>query len=183
MGYNKSKRSIERVREIFKLVTQLRNEPRITVPTKTPTKLSQTIFDAFKAIEVLADDNDDKQFSWIKQDYRVRVKEGGIVFELRSPVEYENPILELAKSKVQESYMTLTGITTPIQVVGACIKHKCTITFPDLDVITMSAEALAQLKKWADKSDYTFKEENPLTMIKYERPEASRTQVDRLEQG
>ena len=179
MGYAKSKKTLEAVKDIFNVMLSVHGETRVQFPTKTPVKLANKLFDAFKYVENLDPTHDSYIYMKLKEAYKIRVKSDRIVFELRNPVEYENPILELAKARIPESNLTLVGLTTPIQIVGACIKHKCSIKFPDFLV---SAESFAQLKKWADKNDYTFMEESPLTMTKYERP-ATGKEINQLEQG
>lgn len=155
MGYNKSKEAVERVKVI--LDTVLAANGKVTIPSKHPIALAYAIREAYHSAEEIKGDYE--KYNTIRVNYKLRTKSGCIVFDPRIALEYENPVVELAKALEE---LSVPNVETLFQVVGACIKHKAPImVFPDAKLETSD---LLQLYKWADSNNYTVDVKGLLTM-------------------
>lgn len=162
MGYPESKNALLRVKTVLDTIVALPEPKRVTIPTQTPRKLSYAIFAAFKYCK--KHEKNYESYLKIHEDYKVRERDTSVVFEPRTFIQYDNPVVELRESKAMGS-MELDGITTIMEVVGACIKHNTTIKFNDFPLMTL--ENNERLSKWAGQNNYTFSYgAQTLTMIK-----------------
>lgn len=158
MGYNKSKKVLEQVRPILDIVLAA-GDKKIKIPSKFPTKLAMSIREGLKSAE---DYEEESKYNDILTKFKLRTKADCIVFDPRSIVTFEDPIIELAQSL---NILEVPRVNQLMQIVGACLKHKAPrIAFPDADLNDID---LAKLKKWCTHNNYEVEDGTaPLILIK-----------------
>lgn len=157
MGYNKSKEAVERVKLI--LDTVLATNGKVTIPSRHPIALAYAIREAYHSAEEIKGDYE--KYTSIRRDYKLRTKPNAIVFDPRIVLEFENPVVELAKALEE---LEIPNVETLFQIVGACIKHKAPImTFPHAKLNEMD---MIQLMKWADGNNYIISKNESTLILK-----------------
>ena len=160
MGYSQSKKTIERVRPILDLVVE-RNDT-LKFPSKDTRKLCYAIRDALAVIKGLPDTSAEKKYSSIGDKFKIKIKDGHVVFEPRERLDYSDPIIELAASKVDE--MDFGEAITLLEIVGICAQHKLKrMIFPKASLLNND---LDRLSRWAALNGYTLADTAPLTLLK-----------------
>ena len=177
MGYSQSKKTIERVRPILDLVVE-RNDT-LKFPSKDTRKLCYAIRDALAVIKQLhnqwqiyqAEVQTPLKTEWTSQynkyltipdKFKIKIKEGHVVFEPRERLDYSDPIIELAASKVDE--MDFGEAITLLEIVGICAQHKLKrMIFPKASLLNND---LDRLSRWAALNGYTLADTAPLTLLK-----------------
>lgn len=160
MGYSQSKKTIERVRPILDAVILVENAP-IKFPSKEPTKLCYAIRDALAVIRKLPVTSTEKKYLIISDKFKIRTKEGQVVFEPRERLDFSDPIIELAAARADD--MESDAITL-LEVVGVCTQHKLNkMTFPK-SKIKIGSEDFERLGRWATANNYLILSSEPLTL-------------------
>jgi hypothetical protein len=160
MGYSQSKKTIERVRPILDLVVE--RSDTLKFPSKTPQKLCYAIRDALAVIKKLPDTSAEKKYNIIGDTFKIRIKEGHVVFEPRERLDYSDPIVELAASKVDE--MEFPEALSLLEIVGVCTQHKLKkMVFPRAAMVIGTTD-FDRLGRWAHTNNYLITSTEPLTL-------------------
>lgn len=155
---------MERVRSLLEVVLASDGKNSIGFPSPHPTELTYAIRDGLnKAIE--SKDVEDNKYGVIKSQYRIRTKQGKVIFEPKTPLEFGNPIVELAEAQSNQEEINIPVVATVLEIVGALIKHKGKrMVFPDAHALSLRSD----LERWTDKNNYVITSEFPLTLIRNE---------------
>jgi hypothetical protein len=152
MPYSSGTKTIKLVSEYLNQMVNAGPNDRLEWIAKDPTDLSYRIFNAMAASKKRVKDGGPLatepylSYARLKSKYIIRKTNNSVIAEPRD-------VLPLEAIRVSMSKIVLGGLIDPMEVIGACIKHKAdTIDFPD--AIDLSAEDLTAIYNWAEKNAY-----------------------------
>lgn len=143
MSYTTSRESVHRVEHILKDLLNATDDCVFVSPE--PHKLAYQLHEALSNVAAYAEFT---QYINIKSKYRVRVRQGKVVAELRG-----KEVVALKVVQEQLAKMRVADVTNVIGIVGACHIHKqaTELYFPDAK---LSALELATLYNWSDPAGF-----------------------------
>lgn len=151
MGYSKSPRAVQRVRN--HLDEMVRSSERLEWVDEDPSKLAYRINDGIAAAKSNALTRDKQPvepyvtYARLKAKFIIKIDGNKVIAEPRD-------IMPLEAVRAGMGKMVLHELNDVLEIVGAAIKHKAPeMFFPDADDLNES-EDLPQLYAWASKNNY-----------------------------
>lgn len=148
MGYNRTKKSIERVRPFLdQLVVGTTN---LEWASNNPTKLAYYIREGVKASTAFAISEGEPYLSYsqLAAKYILRTTDTRVIADLRT-------VLPDVVVKAAHSNMNIMGVTNVLEAIGAAIKHGASkMSFPDMNAEDISEEDLIKLFNWCQANGY-----------------------------
>lgn len=166
MGYSTSKETIDRVRDLLDVVLLVENEI-VSIPTKNPRRLAYAVRDALNSCKQY---ESEKKYLVIQDRFKIKQGEGKVLFEPREyprdKIEKGTPIANLRESYSNNSEISLSGLSSALEVIGACIEHKAhSMIFPDAKLQPLE---LTKAAGWCSRNNYHISNNAPLTITKNE---------------
>jgi hypothetical protein len=140
MGYSKSKNAIKRVEEYLKQLVE--NESQQEFSSADSHALSHLIFEGIQASKEYAKEGSPYlEYSGLGAKFKIQTKPDRVICQPRNA-----SILTRSSSLAS---VTIPGVSDPVGIIGAAIKHKSPIMiFPDHN------GSMPLIYNWASKHDY-----------------------------
>jgi endogenous inhibitor of DNA gyrase (YacG/DUF329 family) len=142
MPYQATKNVVERVKNTLDSLMSASGD--VTIPSQVPHKLA---FQIHNAVAICAQFPEFIKYATLKGKYKVRVRAGKVLCELRA-----GDTSPVAVSVAEMSKMSFDNVTTIEGVVGAMVENKPSEGyFPNC---SLNAQELIDLWRWADTNHY-----------------------------